>query len=151
VSDLVATFDVTRLGLDRFDRGLHCLLDATLDPHRVGTGCDVLQTGLDHRLCEHGCGRGAVSGHVIGLRGHFFYELSAHVLPRVLQIDLFRDRHAVIGDRRRTPLLVEDDVPATWAERHAHGGGEPVDAGLEPTPGFLIEMQHLCHVELLLG
>ena len=104
--------------------------------HRVGAGGDVLQAGLDHRLGEHGGGGGSVTGDVVGLGGDFFDELGAHVLPRVLELDLFGDRHAVVRDRRRAPLLVEHDVAALGAERYSNGVGEPVDSGLEALAGF---------------
>ena len=45
------------------------------------------------------------------------------------------DGHAVVGDRRRAVLLVEDDVAALRTERHADGVGEAVDAVLEAPPG----------------
>ena len=36
---------------------------------------------------------------------------------RVLQVDLLGHRDAVLGDRRRAELLVEDDVAALGAQR----------------------------------
>ena len=94
---------------------------------------------------EHGRGRGAVTGDVVGLGGDLFGELGAHVLEGVLQLDLLGDRDAVVDDRRRAELLVEDDGAAARAEGHLDGFGEGVDAGLERAPRLLIEYQLLCH------
>ena len=50
------------------------------------------------RLGEHGRGGGAVAGHVGGLGGDLAHHLRAHVLERVLELDLLGHRHAVLGD-----------------------------------------------------
>ena len=107
------------------------LLDAALERERVGAGRDVLQTLADDRLGEHGRGRRAVAGDVVGRGGDLADELRALVLERVLDLDLAGDRDAVVGDRRGAELLVEDDVAALRAERDLDGVGDSVDAGLE--------------------
>ena len=90
---------------------------------------------MDHRLGEHGGRGGAVTGDVVGLGGDFLDELGAHVLERVLELDLLGDRHTVVGDRRGAALLVEHHVAALRAERHLDGVGELVDARLEANGG----------------
>jgi hypothetical protein len=95
----------------------------------------------DHRLGEHGGGGGAVTGDVVGLGGDFLDELGAHVLERVLELDLLGDRHTVVGDRGGAELLVEHDVAALGAERHLDGVGELVDARLEAAAGLLVELE----------
>ena len=104
------------------------LLDAALERQRVGAGGDVLQALADDRLGEHGRGRRAVAGHVVGRRGDLAHELGALVLEDVLDLDLTSDRDAVVGDRRRAELLVEHDVAALRAERYLDRVGDRVNA-----------------------
>jgi hypothetical protein len=125
----------------RLDGGV----DAALEAHRVGAGRDRAQALVNHRLRQHGRGRGAVAGDVVGLGGDFLGQLRAEVLERVVELDLTRDGHAVVGDGRGAPLLVEDDVAALGAERHLDGVGEGVDTALERAAGVLVELKDLGH------
>ena len=124
------------------------LLDAALERQRVGAGGDVLQALADDRLGEHGRRRGAVAGDVVGRGRDLADELGALVLEDVLDLDLTRDRDAVVGDRRRAELLVEHDVAALRAERDLDGVGDRVDACLERLAGVRVVLQflvsHLC-------
>ena len=125
------------------------VLDAALEAERVGAGGDVLQALADDRLGEHGRGRRAVAGDVVGRRGDLADELRALVLEDVLDLDLTSDGHAVVGDRRRAPLLVEHDVAAARAERHLDRVGDRVDAELERLAGVRGVLQFLVsHVSL---
>ena len=133
------------LGDLRDDR-LDGLLDAALDDHRVGAGGDVLEALGDDRLAEHDRGGGAVAGDVVGLGRDLLEELRAHVLERVVELDLAGDGDAVVGDRRRAELLVEDDVAALGAERHLDRVGEAVDAPLEGATSGLVEDELLGQV-----
>ena len=56
------------------------------------------------------------------------HHLRAHVLERILEVDLLGDGDAVLGDRGRAELLVEDDVASLGAERDLDRVGELVDA-----------------------
>ena len=104
------------VALDLLDDRLDGLLDAALDDHRVGAGGDDAEALGDHRLAEHDRGGGAVAGDVVGLGRDLLEELRAHVLERVLELDVASDRDAVVGDRRRAELLVEHDVAALGAD-----------------------------------
>ena len=88
------------------------LVDTAANPHRVGARGHVLQPLAVDRVGEHGGGGGSVTGHIRGLGGDLLDHLGAHVLDRVLEFDLLRDRNAVLRDRRRTELAVDDHVPA---------------------------------------
>ena len=121
------------------------LLDAALDAHRVGPGADVLEALGDDRLAEDDGGRRAVAGDVVGLGRDLLEKLRAHVLERVVELDVARDGHTVVGDRGRAELLVEHDVTALRPERDADGVGETVDAALEAPPRHLIEEELLGH------
>src|SRR6478735_1969626 len=85
----------------------------------------------DDRLGEHGRGRGAVAGDIVGRRGDLADQLRALVLEDVLDLDLPSDGHTVVGDRRLAPLLVEDDIAAARAERHLDRVGDRVDTEFE--------------------
>ena len=96
---------------------------------------DVAQALADDRLGEHGRGRRAVAGHVVGRRGDLADELRALVLEDVLDLDLAGDGDTVVGDRRGAELLVQHHVAALGAERDLDGVGELVDAALEASGG----------------
>ena len=125
-ADLGDHLAADRLGmlLELGDDGLDGLLDAALELHRVRAGDDVLDALAEDRLGEDGRGGGAVAGDVGGLGGDLAHHLRAHVLERVLQLDLLGDGDAVLGDGRRAELLVEDDVAALGAERDLDRVGE---------------------------
>ena len=129
--DLVLAGDLLGLRGDVRDDLVDGLLDAALERQRVGAGRDVLQALANDRLGQHGGGRGAVAGHVVGGGRHLAHELGALVLEDVLDLDLAGDRHAVVGDRRRAELLVEHDVAALRAERDLDRVRDRVNAGLE--------------------
>ena len=137
--DLLAVVDRAGLLLDLGDDGVDGLLDAALDDHRVGAGADDPQALADHRLAEHDRGGGAVAGDVVGLGRDFLEELGAHVLERVVELDVASDRDAVVGDRRGAELLVEDDVAALRADRHLDRVGEAIDAALQRATSGLVE------------
>ena len=89
-----------------------------------------LQALGDDRLGQHGRGRGAVAGHVLGLGRGLLEELRAHVLERIVELDVPGDRHAVVGDRRGAVLLVQGDVAALGPERRLDGIRQRVHAAL---------------------
>ena len=129
--------------LELGDDDLDGLLDAALDDHRVGAGGDDPEALADHRLAEDDRGGRAVAGDVVGLGRDFLEKLRAHVLERVVELDVASDRDAVVGDRRRAELLVEDDVPALGADRHLDRVGEAVNALLERATSGLVECELL--------
>ena len=129
--DLLAVVDRAGLLGDLGHDGLDGGLDAALDDHRVGPGGHDAEALGDHRLAEDDRGGRAVAGDVVGLGRDFLEQLRAHVLERVVELDVASDGHAVVGDRRRAELLVEDDVAALRTDRDLDGVGEAVDAALE--------------------
>jgi hypothetical protein len=137
--------DLLRLLLQVLDRGGDRVLDAALQDHRVRAGRDVAQAFADHRPCENGRGRRAVTGDVVGLLRDLLDELRTDLLVRVLEVDLLGDGDTVVGDGRRAPLLLEDDVAALRAERDADGVGELVHSRLERAPGVLVVGDLLGH------
>ena len=142
-----------RLGLllDRVDRHGGGRLDAALDEHRVGAGGEVAQALVHDLLGQDGRGGGAVAGDVVGLAGDFLHHLRAHVLERVLELDLLGDGHAVVGHHGGAELLVEDDVPAAGAEGDLDGVGKDVDAALQGVAGLDVVVDLLGHGLALLS
>ena len=65
------------------------------------------------------------------------HELRAHVLKRILQLDLLGDGHAVVGDQRSAELLVQHDVAALGAKGDLHGIGQRIDADFQAPCGPL--------------
>src|SRR4029453_14758769 len=63
-----------------------------------------------------------------GLRGNLAHHLRAHVLKLVFELDLLGDGDAVLGHAGCAKRLVEQDVAALGAKRHAYRVGERIDA-----------------------
>src|SRR5690606_23575965 len=119
---------VLRTALQVLDHLGHGEIDAALEVHRVDAGGDRGHAFAHDGLGQHGGGGGAVTGEVVGLRGHFAQHLRAHVLELVLELDLLGDGDAVLGDAGSAEALVEHHVAALGAERDLHRVGERVDA-----------------------
>src|SRR4051794_35728216 len=132
-----------RLG-DAGDGGL----DAPLEGHRVRAGGHVAQALTDQRLGQDGRRRRAVTGNVVGLLGDLLDQLGADLLVGALELDLLGDRHTIVGDGGRAPLLLEHDVAALGAERHLDGVGELVHTALEAATSFLVKCDDLGHTAL---
>src|SRR5829696_190397 len=110
--DLFLATDLGGLALYGLDRRFDGLVDAATQNDGVGPGSNVLEALADDDLGQNGRRSGPVAGYVIGLGRDLFDELGTLVLEDVLELDLPRDRHAIIRDRRRTELLVEHHVLA---------------------------------------
>ena len=102
LGDRLVVLGVDRLGelVQFIDDLFDALLDAAGEGHRVVPGGDRLEPLAEDEFREHGGGGGAVAGHVGGLAGRFLDELRPHVLEGVLQLDVFGDGDAVLGDVR---------------------------------------------------
>ena len=72
-------------------------------------------------------------------------HLRAHVLERVLEVDLLGHRHAVLGDRRMPNALPREHVAALGSERDLHRVGELVDAAQDRLPRLLAVYNLFCH------
>ena len=81
------------------------------------------------------------------LRGRFLDELRAHVLIRVGQLDFLGDRHAVLGDRRAAPALVDHARYGRGAQRAPHGPGQFGHAAGQLLAGLVVVGQNLRHDE----
>jgi hypothetical protein len=132
-----------RLRAQAFDGHLQAMVHSPLHGHGVEARRRQPQALPHQRLREYGRRRGAVARHVVRLRRDLLRELGAHVLKRVIQLDLAGDGHAVLGDVGGAVLLVEHDIAPPRPERHLHGVGEGIDAILQPSACSLIEEQLL--------
>ena len=84
------------------------------------------------------------------LRGDLAHHLRTHILELVLELDLLRHGHAVLGDARRAERLLEHDIAALGAERHLDRVGQDVDAVQHALAGVLSEFYFLrSHCSLL--
>ena len=146
MGDLLLLADLACAGKQHVRGGRGRGVDALLERDRVGARGHRTTARPHHGLGEHGGRGGAVTGHVVGLGRYFLGELCAQVLVAVFELHLPRDGHAVVGDGGSAPLLVDDDVAPTRAQRHLHGVREVVHAALQRAPCLLVELQHLgCH------
>ena len=116
----------------------------------VGAGGQVAVAFLEDRLGQHGGGGGAVAGGVGGLAGGLLDELGAHVLVLVGQLDLLGDGHAVLGDGRGAPALVEDGVAAAGAQGALDRPGQLLHANEQGLSRVALEFQLLCRHRMLL-
>jgi len=133
------------------DDVLDGFLDAASQLHRVGAFAEHAHPFAHERLGEQGRRRRAVAGEIGGLVHDLADELGAHVLELVGELDLARDRDAVVRDRGNAGQALEHHVAALGAERDLDGVGELVDAGLQETPRVVVEVELLAHLVSLLS
>ncbi len=138
--------DLLQLAHDHF----HGLVDAALQLHRVVTGGHQLGALTVDGLGQHSGGGGAVTGHVGGLAGNFLHQLCAHVLELVLQLDLFGNGHAVLGDQGGAEGLLDDHVAAFGAQGYLDGVGQCVDTFEDGVAAFLVKADLFCGHALFL-
>jgi len=139
LADLLLVLHLFADGAELLDDRLDGAVDAALQLGRVRTRGDVLQALAVNRFGQDRRGRGAVAGHVAGLARHFAHQLGADVLVGVLELDLLRDRHTVLGDGRGAEFLVEDHVASGRSERRLHGLGELLHAAQQRVPGGFVK------------
>jgi hypothetical protein len=142
--------DWLRHFFDLFRCALNCFVDAALQRHRIRTRGDSFYTLAKDGLRQHRRRGGAVTGNVAGLRRDFAHHLRAHVLHWILELNLFRDGHAIFGNRRAPIFLIENDVAALRAERDFHCVGELIDPAQDCRARFFAMSYLLCHNSFVL-
>src|SRR5258705_3289997 len=145
LSDVLVALDRIRELLQLLDARVHGLVDAALERDRAGARGDVLEAFLEDRLGQDRRGRRAVTGLIAGARGDLLHELRAHVLVGVLEVDLLRDRDAVLGHRGAAERLLDDDVAAARAERDLDRAGELAHAVANLLARGGVVTNLLCH------
>ena len=121
------------------DSGFNSLINTPFEIHGVHAGGDRLQTLAEHGLGQYGRGGGSIARYIRGLGSDFLDHLGTHVLEFILELDLFCDRDAVLGDGRRAERLVKHHVPAFWAQRDLDGVCKHIDATQFGRAGGLAE------------
>ena len=145
LSDLRASLNRRGHVSDRVSHRYDAALDAALESHGVGPCGDVLESLVYDRLRENrGRGR-AVARHVVGLARGLFQKLGAHILERVLKLDLLGDRDAVGAYLGWAEFLVEHHVSSAWAEGYADGVGHDVNTALHRGSCFFAELKLFRH------
>ena len=89
--------------------GLYSQHDSAADLHGVSAFADGVKALLGDGTSQHCGGGGAVTGLLVGVVGHILHQLGTDVLVLVLQVDALSHRHAVLGDLRAAPRLLNDD------------------------------------------
>ena len=135
--------------LDGLADGVLGGVDSAAQGHRIGAGGDHPQPFEVNRLGQERGGRGAVAGHVAGLRGGLFDQLGPQVFVGVVQVDILGDGHAVLGDFR-APALVEHGVSAAGAKGADDGPGQLAHPGGQRLPSGVFKDQLFCHSGFLL-
>ena len=118
-------------------------VDPALEIHRVHSGRDRLHAFPDNRVGEYGCRGGSVASLVVRALRDLLDHLGAHVLEMVRKLDLLGDGHTVLGDARRTPGFIENDVSALGAESDPDGICQRVDAFQHSVAGIGTEANFL--------
>ena len=107
VGDLLLLLDVLALFLMSSTAISTAVVDAALEAMGSSPAATDLRPSLKIAVGEHGGGRGAVAGDVVGLRGDFLQKLGAHVLVGVFELDFLGDGDAVLGDGGGAELLIQ--------------------------------------------
>src|SRR5229473_3515226 len=138
--------DGFRKALNLSDRPLDRLVYAAFERHRISAGGDGLHALAENRLSQYGGGGGAVTRNVRSLGSDFAHHLRTHVLHRIFQVDLFCNCHAVLGNRRRSKLLVDHDVATLGSQSDLDCIGELVDTAQNCRARLLAMNYLLCHL-----
>jgi hypothetical protein len=96
LSDLGRVLDLLRPLLDLLDHLGHGFPDAALQIHQVHADRNRFHPLAQDRAGQNRGGRGAVTGHVVGLPGNLTHHPRAHVLKSVLELDLLGDGDAIL-------------------------------------------------------
>ena len=118
VDDVGGFVDAHRLGErdELFDDSLGRRLHAAFQRHGIRPGRQIFVCLSVKGLGQDGRGGRAVAGDLGSLAGGLLYELGPEVLGPVRQLDLLGDGYAVLRYGRAAPALVDDGIPAAWAE-----------------------------------
>eukprot|EP00962_Isochrysis_galbana_P041370 scaffold15176_cov102-Isochrysis_galbana.AAC.4 len=105
------------------------LLQPSLQRDGVGAGGDELEPLPHERLCQHARGGGAVPRLLIRLARNLHNQPRADVVPRVLELNVAGDGHAVVDHLGHPERALKHDVPALGPEGHLDRVGHCVDPG----------------------
>jgi len=98
---------------------------------------------------QRGSGR-PIARDVIRLGGCFLEQLRAHVLEMILELDFLGNGHAVMGDGRGAPFLIERYIAALWTQSGDDCLCQNIHTMLKRSSRFATKNQLLCHSFFLL-
>ena len=98
--------------LDFCNSCFRCLLHPASENNRVCACRNILQTLLNHCLCQNGRCCSTVAGNIICLCRNLFYQLCAHVFIGVFQLDILCNGNAVVCNQGRSEFSVQNHVSA---------------------------------------
>ena len=148
--DQIRPFDRPRHPLELGDDRFRGRLDTCAQQHRVGALVQGDHAFTHDRLSQKRRRRRAVARLIGRLVGDLAHELRAHVLVLVGELDLTRDGHAIVGDRRCSRQPFQNHIAPLRAQGHLHRVGERVDACLQQKTSLVIEVEALAHRDLSL-
>ena len=96
-------------------------------------------------LCQHSSGSGTVACNVVGLGCNFLNQLCAHVLKRIVQLDVLCNGDTVIGDQRSAELLCQNNIAALGTHSNLNGVGQLVDTIHQRLACFFAKLNLLRH------
>ena len=129
-----------------FHNGFNRAIDSTLQLRRIRPGGHILETLPVDRFRQNRGGSSAVPRDIASFAGDFTDELGTDIFIRILEFDLFRDRHTVFGDGRRSELFIENHVATGRSECRFDGFGELLHAAQKRVPGGFVKQDLFgCH------
>ncbi len=131
--------------LQRLHNLLNRSVDTALQVHGVCTGSHILDAHRDKRLRKNRSRSCAITGIVVGLRRHLTHHLRTHVGERILQLHLLGYRNTILGNLRRTKLLVDNHVATLGAKCHLHSVAQRINTIFEKLASLYIISNLLCH------
>ena len=138
---------LNRLGhlLDSLNSCIGSLLHALSEHDRVCTCFQVLHTFIDHCLCKNGSSCGTITGNIVGLGSNFSYQLCAHVLELILQLDFLGNGNAIVGDERCAVCLGQHYVSSLRSQSYSDRICKLVNTGSKSFSCLYAKFNFLSH------
>src|ERR1019366_7285770 len=140
-----AVLALAGLRIDVAANRVDSLLNPAFHGHRIRAGRDGPDALTIDGLGQNCSGCRTVTGNVGRFAGDFANHLSADVLQAVLEFDLFRNGDAVLRDRRRSELLLDNYVSPSGAESYLNSVRQQVHAAQDRLPRLFSVYDLFCH------
>ena len=143
--DIIAAADCLALCLNTGHSRVHSGLNTILHYHGVSTGSHILHAFAYQRLGQQCSGGGTVTGIIVSLGRNFLYQLSAHVLKGLLQLNFFCNGYTVVGNQRCAVLFVQHHIAPLGTKGNFNSIGQLVNTRLQRLAGVLTVNNIFCH------
>src|SRR5208282_2110065 len=140
-----AVFALAALRVDVAADRVDGFLDPAFHGHGISAGRDGPDAFTIDGLSQNSRGCRTVAGNIGRFAGDFADHLCTYVFKAVLQFDLFRNRDAVLRDRRRSEFLLDDYVSTSGAESYLYRVRQQVHAAQDRLPRLFSVYDLLCH------